>query len=145
MAMADETSSFELITDEERAQLERLWKEGRLRHQQEQVLAFACEQRVEILQIAGEPRDPVALAAATRRLITRLRCVHQPSEMRDQVREMHNEIWYCGQRGDHDRSRIQLEWAARHGSNWRRWRIKEYLFLAEHCAAEIAAILNSGS
>lgn len=142
MALADETSSVELITEEERAQLERLWKEGRLHHQQEQVLAFVREQRLEILQIAGEHRDLGALGAATRRLIARLRCVHQPSEMRDQVREMHNEIWYCGQRGDHDRSRITLEWAARHGSNWRRWRIKEYLFLADYCAAEIAAIVN---
>ena len=143
MAFDDETSSVELITAEEHAQLERLWKEGRLHHQQEQVLAFAREQRAEILQIAGAARDPVALVAATRRLIARLRCVHQPSEMRDQVREMHNEIWYCGERGDHDHPRILLDWTARHGSNWRRWRIKEYLFLAENCAGEIAVIINS--
>lgn len=145
LAMGDEceTASVEIISAAERAELERRWSNDELRHRHEQVLAFARAQRAEILQLANGSREPMAMAAAARRLIARLRSVHQPSEMRDQVREMHNEIWYCGQRGDYDHPRIQQEWTARHASSWRRWRIKEYLFLAERCAGEIADIIHS--
>ena len=145
LAMGDEceTASAEIISAEERAELERRWLKDELRHRHDQVLAFARAQRVEILQLANGSREPAALAAAARRLIARLRSVHQPSEMRDQVREMHNEIWYCGQRGEYDHPRITQEWTARHASSWRRWRIKEYLFLAERSAGEIATIINS--
>lgn len=138
-----ETASVEIISVEERAELERLWANDALRHHHQQVLAFAHEQRAEILQLADGRRESVALAGAARQLIARLRSVHQPSEMRDQVREMHNEIWYCGQRGEYDHPRIKQEWTTRHASSWRRWRIKEYLFLAERCAEEIADIINS--
>jgi len=62
--------------------------------------------------------------------------------MQDQMREIHDEIWYCGQRGEFDTKQITREWVARHGSNWRRWRIKEYQFVAWHCAAEISAAMN---
>lgn len=138
-----ETASVEFNSPEERAELEQRWSKGELRHRHEQVLAFARAQSSEILQLAGSSREPAALAAAARQLIARLRSVHPPSEMRDQVREMHNEIWYRGQHGDYDHPRIKQEWTDRHASSWRRWRIKEYLFLAERGANEIAAIINS--
>ena len=144
MRTESETASVEFISAEERAELERLWTQGRLRHQHEKVLLFAREQRAAILELAGGRRDPAALASATRRLVATLRTVHHPSEMQDQMREMHNEIWFCGERGDHDRQRIQHEWVASHGLNWRRWLIKRYLFVAEHCAAEIAELINAG-
>ncbi|MSU21019.1 MAG: hypothetical protein EXS30_06455 [Pedosphaera sp.] len=138
-----EKVGVETISVEERAELEKRWSGGQLRHRHDQVLAFAQAQQTQILQLAGGSRDPAALAAAAKRLIARLRSVHQSSEMRDQMREMHNEIWYRGQRGEHDHPRIKEEWTARHAASWRCWRIKEYLFLAEHCAAEIADIINS--
>jgi len=138
-----ENSSWGKISGEERAQLERLWTEGRLRHQHEKLLAFVREERAEILQLAGGQRDSPALSLATHKLIATLRTIHHQSEMHDQMREMHNEIWYCGQRGDFDTRRITRDWVERHGSNWRNWRIKEYLFVAEHCAAEIVEAINA--
>ena len=122
--------------------MERQWNDGKLAHHHEQVLRFVQEQRAEILALAQGQTDAASLAAATQKLIATLRTIHHQSEMHDQMREMHNEIWYCGQRGDYDTKRITREWVARHGSNWRRWRIKEYLFVAGRCAAEIAVIIN---
>jgi len=145
MADEREATSVESLSAEERAELERRWSKDELHHRHEQVLAFARAQSAEILQLSNGHRDPAALAAAARLLIARLRSVHQPSEMRDQVREMHNEIWYCGQRGDYDHPRIKQDWTVRHAAGWRRWRIKEYLFLAERCASEIAGIINAKS
>lgn len=143
MSVEGEKPGFASISGEERAQLERLWAEGRLRRQHEKLLAFVREQHVEILQLAGGRREPAALTFATCKLIATLRTVHHQSEMQDQMRAIHDEIWYCGQRGDHDHRRIQQDWVERHGSNWRNWRIKEYFFLAGHCAAEIAAGISA--
>ncbi len=143
MTTESETSSLEFTSSEERAHLERLWMEGRLQHHHDQILAFVREERESILQLAGGRRDAEALATATKRHIGHLRCVHRSSEMHDQMREIYNEIWYCGERGDHNHPRIKLEWVARHGSNWRHWRIKEYLFVAGRCAAEIADLINT--
>ncbi len=143
MGNEGETASVEMINAEERAELERRRCRGELSHRREQVLAFVRAQRAEILALAEGNRDPAVLSAATRRLIAQLRSIHQPSEMHDQVREMHNEIWYCGQRGEYDHPRIKQDWTVAHAASWRRWRIKEYLFLAETSASEIADIINS--
>ena len=64
-------------------------------------------------------------------------------ELKDQKREIENELWYRGEEGNGNRSGIQLEWTARHAAEWRRWRIKEYLFVADRCACEIAALLRA--
>lgn len=143
MSAEGESNSGEIISAEERAQLKRKWAAGHLRHPHEKILEFAREQRGVILQLAGGVRDARALADATCRLIATLRTVHHASEMHDQMREIHNQIWYCGERGDHDINRIKLDWVADNGLNWRRWRIKEYLFLAESCADEIAERINA--
>jgi hypothetical protein len=143
MRPEDDTSFLDRTGSEERAALERKWTNGNLAHHHEQVRRFILEQRTEILQLADGRRDTASLVAATQKLIATLRTVHHQSEMHDQMREIHNEIWYCGQRGEFDTKQITREWVARHGSNWRRWRIKEYQFVAGHCAAEIDAAIGN--
>jgi hypothetical protein len=135
-------SFLDRISAEEQAALERKWASGSLAHHHEQVLRFISEQCADILRLAGDQRDAVALVKATQELIATLRTIHHQSEMRDQMREIHNEIWICGERGEFDTRQITREWVANHGSNWRRWRIKEYQFVAGHCVAEICAAMN---
>ena len=142
MTSQSETVRLTFIGGLERAQLGRCLAEGRLLARHQRLLAFVREERAEILKLAAGQLDPAALSLATRQLIATLRTVHHQSEMHDQMREIHNEIWFCGERGDHDTRRITRDWVERHGSHWRDWRIKEYLFLAEHCAAELADALN---
>ena len=71
------------------------------------------------------------------RLIQHRGSIHLPSEMADQIKEINNEIWYRGEHGDYNRSKIQEEWAMRYASMWRNFRIKEILFVCDQKAPEI--------
>jgi hypothetical protein len=127
----------ELLQEEERRVLELRWTQGRLQAHVERLLAFAERRRDEILAAVGSDLDPAALVRATKWLVVRQESVHAPSEMRDQVREIHDEIWIRGERGDYDRERIKHEWTSKHAAAWRRWRVKEYIFVADRCTADL--------
>jgi hypothetical protein len=62
-----------------------------------------------------------------------------PSELTDQKLEIENECWYRGQEGPHNRTDIQVNWAQRHGKDWREWRLREYLFVVDRCEDRIVA------
>lgn len=130
--------------DQELFSLELRWYEGRMLRYVEWLLDFAERNREEILSAAGPEPDPRALLAETKRRITQLGSVHLPGELSDQRREMENELWYQGERGVHDRAAIQLQWCTRHAAAWRRWRIHEYLFVADRCEHLIAGALAPG-
>lgn len=121
--------------------LERYWFEGKLQPLVERLLLYVALHRTEILALAGEHPSPAAIGQATQRLIEDERTVDHEAEMSDQIKEIHKEIWYHGERGDHDVERIKQEWVKLHAANWRRWLLKEYLFLTERCAHDIAAAL----
>lgn len=129
---------MEELPDEELLALEQRWFEGKLLERIDRLMLFVENHRNEILSHAAAHRDVGALTEAVKTLILHKGSVHMPSELRDQMREIQAELWYRGERGETDHSRIKQEWTDRHASNWRRWRIKEYLFVADHCAAEIA-------
>jgi hypothetical protein len=59
--------------------------------------------------------------------------------------EIHNEIWYRGQAGYYDRDGIQQEWTICHAHAWRRWRLKEYCFVADRCADRLGAFLANAA
>jgi hypothetical protein len=128
--------------DPESLALERRWYEGRLLLHVDRLMAFVDKNQAEILQLAGANRDVGSLVRATQSLIEQKGSVHLPSELRDQIEEMNAELWYHGEKGDRDSARIKQEWTTLHAANWRRWRIKEYLFIAERCAGEIEARFN---
>jgi hypothetical protein len=121
--------------------LELRWYKGEMLPYAEWLFAFVARNRAAILREGGAPGDPAALLAATKQLIRESGSLHLASELRDQMREIHNEVWYRGERGEHDRSRIQQEWTSQHAAAWRRWRIKEYLFVVDHCGNRIVAKL----
>ena len=128
------------------AELEALWKSwdsGALAHLAEQLKHFAAERREAILARAGGTADPIALIAALKRMVVELGTVHHPSEMRDQAREIHNYIWFHGEKGDYDRDGIAFDWAVRFAGGWRRWRIKQYLFVIERIADELVGQLRN--
>lgn len=119
------------------------WNAGLLRDHVDRVLAFVERNRYAILRVAGPARDHEKLLAITKRLIVSAGAVHAPSEMRDQVREIQDEIWIRGERGDYDHVNIAHEWTSLHASNWRAWRVKEYLFVADRAANDIVATLGA--
>lgn len=141
MTSRDPLSEFALDNDAEIAEMQRRWENGHLPHYVTVLLPFVERHRTDILCIAGGASDPGALLSGTKRLIMRWRVVHLCSEMKDQWHEMRNEIWIQGERGDYDVARIMHDWIAQHAANWRRWRVKEYLFVADRCASDIVALL----
>lgn len=126
--------------EKETLALECSWYEGRLLSHVDRLLSFVKANRQKLLEQAGGSVDEQALLNAVKALIRQTGSVDLSAELKDQVKEIHSEIWIRGEKGDYDRRRIQREWTAAHAAAWREWRIKEYLFVADRCAGQIAAI-----
>lgn len=129
--------------DEELKIIEGLYKSGQLNSICAHLLEFVARHRVEILAIAAQaPASRDGVVEATKQLVQHRGSIHLPSEMADQIKEINNEIWYRGEHGDYNRSKIQEEWAMRYASMWRNFRVKEILYVCDQKAGEIASILK---
>ena len=118
----------------ERTTLEARWARGDLHDHAVRLVQFVDRHRSEILAFAGAATDPAAKVHTIKQQIVRVQSVCTLSEMQDQTRAIHDEIWFRGERGEYDRRHIAHEWASRHAAAWRRWRLKEYLFVVDRCA-----------
>lgn len=124
--------------------IEGLYKSGQLNGICTHLLEFVSRHKKEILAItANTPISGDGVVEATKQLVQHRGSIHLPSEMADQIKEINNEIWYRGEHGDYNRSKIQEEWAMRYASMWRNFRVKEILFVCDQKADEIAAILKT--
>lgn len=124
--------------------IEGLYKSGQLNGICSHLLDFVSRHKEEIRAIAARDRGMGdGTVDATKQLIQHRGSIHLPSEMADQIKEINNEIWYRGEHGDYNRSKIQEEWAMRYASMWRNFRIKEILYVCDQKADEIAAILKA--
>jgi len=128
--------------DEETRIIEGLYKSGQLNGIASHLLEFVSRHKQEIQSIARKTRSDSDLIEATKQLIQHRGSIHLPSEMADQIKEINNEIWYRGEHGDYNRSKIQEEWAMKYASMWRNFRIKEILYVVEQKGPEIQAILK---
>ena len=128
--------------DEELRIIEGLYRSGQLNGICVHVLEFVSRHRQEILSMARKTRSDSNLIEATKQLIQHRGSIHLPSEMADQIKEINNEIWYRGEHGDYDRSKIQEEWAMKYASMWRNFRIKEILYVVEQKGQDIQGILK---
>ena len=130
------------ITDKnELKTLEDEWKTGKLKTLSDHLLEFVDRHRADILKIARTARSPEKLVAAAHKFVRRRGFIHLPLDMADQIHEITNEIWYHGEKGVFDRRKIQEAWTVEHAPNWRRWRIKQILYIMDKRAAEVAAEL----
>jgi hypothetical protein len=145
MTPHDDSAPPELdpFTDAELMALELRWYEGRMLPYTDWLMDFIARHRTEILLSADNSRDTAGLLAATKRVIVQRGSMHMVGELKDQMREIENELWYRGEKGEHDRAGIKQEWTARYANAWRRWRIKEYLFVADRCSQRIATFLTT--
>ncbi len=122
--------------------IEELFKTGQLNSISSHLLEFVRRHKRDIRELAGEQSNSDQLMKATTQLIRKRGSIHLPSEMADQIREINNEIWYRGERGDFDRSKIQEEWAMKYAAVWRNFRTKEILYVLEQKWDEIERILG---
>lgn len=137
MSETRSTEAHEASQQEELEKLQLRWSSGDLAHHASQLMVFAEQQREAILALADGSRDPQTLIFAIKKMVVECGSVHHPTEMQAQLREIHDYIWYHGEKGEFDRDRIARDWASHHAGNWRRWRLKEYLFVIDQQADEI--------
>tara|TARA_B110000037_G_C16974121_1_gene446292 strand:+ start:89 stop:544 length:456 start_codon:yes stop_codon:yes gene_type:complete len=129
-------------TKEEFARLNDLWKSGKLDRHIANLIAFSKNYHNEILSLSPSPFELRDILLTIKRQIVMIGSVNRRSEMDDQIRAIHDEIWIRGENGDFDRKRIQQDWTLQHAENWRRWRIKEYLYLIDHCSERIRSLFQ---
>jgi hypothetical protein len=141
MSVKDAIQEMEPPTQEELKALKKEWDEGRLAGISTHLLEFVDRHRAELLALANHSYAPEELVAAVRQYVRQRGFIHLPLDMADQIREISNEIWYHGERGDFNRAKIQEEWTVKHAPTWRRWRIKQILYVVERRASDVAAAL----
>ena len=107
------------------------WDAGEYAHHVHNLLGFVEEKHEFLRRAVAESDGSEGCLAAVRALLIQLGTVHPKNEMRDQMKAIHDEIWYRGERGEHDRSQIVANWTKLHAASWRRWRIMEYLFVLD--------------
>ena len=126
------------LTADEQQALEIRWYEGRMLPYVEWIHDFADKHRTELLRVAGVRPTRPELVAAVKDLIIQRGSMHMAAELKDQMREMEKELWYCGEKDPATRAEIKQRWTAKHAAAWRKWRIKEYLFVVDLCQDELA-------
>ena len=138
------TREVELTTQEELKALNAEWESGKLSGVSVHLMDFVHRHRQEILERAKSSYAPADLLDATRQVVRVRGFIHLPSDMADQIREISNEIWYHGERGDFNRAKIQEEWTVKHAHTWRKWRVKQILYVIDRRASDVAAALLAG-
>jgi hypothetical protein len=122
--------------------LEVEWYEGRLLEHSEIVARFVATQREAIFAQAGGAASPACLLRETRRLIGARATLDLAAELRAQREAIAKEVWICGERGNYDTLEIELGWVDRHAPAWRKWRVRQYLFVVDRCADHILELLR---
>lgn len=141
MSVKDALQELEPPTQAELKTLKKEWDEGRLAGISTHLVEFLDRHRADILAIANHSYAPEELVAAVRQYVRQRGFIHLPLDMADQIREISNEIWYHGERGDFNRAKIQEEWTVKHAQTWRKWRVKQILYVVERRASDVAAAL----
>ncbi len=134
--------AYEDLTEAERFALELRWYDGSMLPYFEWLMVLIEDRRAEIVQRANGSAEPAALIDAVKRVIAECGSLHMAAEMKAQREEIEKELWCQGQKGRHDRAKIKQEWAQRYGADWRRWRVREYLFVVDRCAERIVEVLR---
>lgn len=137
-----ETSLSQFVpTSKEQESLQQRWKNGDYARFVVQLRGFTEEKREAIREKCAQREANTAVEAA-QSLVVQLGTVHFASEMRDQVKAIHDEIWYRGEEGNYDRGGIMEHWTRVHAPAWRRWRTMEYLFVLEQMAEEVTCVVT---
>lgn len=129
----------------EREKLELLWQTGRLQRHIDALEKFYRNNRHQLEALIAGRSQRTSLVELAKRLVVEARIIDRATEIADQIADIETEIWIQGERGNYDRDRIVAEWADQHAAQWRRWRIKEYLFATEHMEDVLLGCLRKAS
>lgn len=140
-----ETSDYKEFetAQEEVAQLEVEFRNGQLDRLAPSISLFAKAQFEQLPPESKEKHNIGTILTTVKQGIVQARSIDCRNEMTDQMKAINDEIWFCGERGEYDRNQIAINWTAQHAENWRRWRIKEYLYLVDQRIDIINSILEA--
>ena len=116
---------------DEQEYIKQKYKAGALKSIEEHLDEFIDRCKPEIEEIIQDSKGEIDFIDAIKKIVQKKGSIHLPSEMADQIKEINNEIWYRGEKGDHDRAHIQEEWAMKYAADWRSYRIKEIIYVIE--------------
>lgn len=118
---------------------------GELRVVESRLLSFVNRHRQDILEVAldeSEKPSDEQLLDSTRLFILSMGTIHPPSEMAELIREINKEVWYRGEEGQMDRSRVAEDWKEKYAIQWREARLFEAFYVLERNASQVIAILR---
>lgn len=113
-----------------------MWRDG------DALLRFVKRHREEILKVTSLNASDEELVRAAKLAIVGARSVNMSDELRAQMKEIENEIWFQGAVTAAEKLAVKLKWTRDHAANWRRWRVLEYLFVVDRCRGQILEILR---
>ena len=132
-----------LTNEDELRTLKEEWETGKLNTLSEHLLGFIDRHRTDILKLARNSKSPEKLVEAVRKFVCRRGYIHLPLDMADQIHQINCEVWYQGEKGEKNCQKIKENWTVQHAPNWRRWRIKEILYIIDQRASEVGRRLLS--
>lgn len=140
-----ETSDFNEFrtAEDEVAQLDEEFKSGQLDRLTPSIATFVKAQRKHLSTTSENVSSLKEVLTTLKHQIIQVRSIDSRNEMNDQIKAINDEIWFRGERGEYDRSKIATDWACNHAANWRRWRIKEYLYLVDRRSDLITEIIGN--
>ncbi len=129
---------LDITTEQELKTLAEEWGSGKLQALSSYLLEFIDRHRDEILKLARTSKSPEKRVEAFKQLVRQRGYIHLPLDMADQIHEINNEIWYQGEKGDFNRQKIKEIWTVKYASTWRRWRVKQILYIIDRRFSEVA-------
>jgi hypothetical protein len=133
---------FAPLNAAERFSLELRWYQGHQWRYVGWLEEFVTRHHEEILAVAGPRAAVCTLVRATQQVIREHGSINLRGELEDQKAEIERELWYRGENGEFDHIGICDAWARDHAVAWRRYRILEYLFVADRCAEVVVVRLR---
>lgn len=125
-------------------EVEKKWRNGELTQVESRLIDFIRRHAQILVEVAkDETPNPGTeeYLDAIRILILSKGTIHPPSEMADIIREINNEIWYQGERGERDAQKILELWEQKYAFQWREARLFEAFVVLEHIAPNAIKIL----
>ncbi len=130
-------------------ELKKEWDAGRLAPISRDLVEFVRNHRADILEYRDSHLKKLKGARlsddlAIRMYILQVRSIAPQGEIKDQLKEIEQEIWYRGERGagEINRQEIAREWCMRHAPGWRDHRVMAIVFVLEKMKEQLLAILN---
>ncbi|MCE9583229.1 MAG: hypothetical protein K8T20_12120 [Planctomycetes bacterium] len=128
------------------------WDAGRLASIARDLLEFVRNHRADILNYRDAHLKRLRGAKvsdylAIRMYILQVRSISPQGEIRDQLKEIEQEIWYRGENagGQVDRQEVAREWCMRHAPGWRDHRVMAIVFVLDKIKDELLVILHGSS